>query len=82
MSKIVEFPKVVYHKDGVDSRIVESAAAQEELGKDWVEQPVHQFHGCQAPKGPAPISPAPNEKPADEPAKKKAKKKKDDKKDE
>ena len=79
MSKVVEFPKMMYHEDGEDTRLVESAEAQEGLGRDWVEEPVHPDHGRQAPKASAPVSPAPNEKPADEPAKKKAKKKGDNK---
>ena len=88
MSKIVEFPKMMYHKDGEASRIIKSAAEQEDLGEDWVEQPVHPDHGRQAPEKPRQItpglpavSPAPNEKPADKPSEKKAKKK-GDKKDE
>ena len=72
MSKIIEFPKMMYHKDGKDTRLVKSAEAQEELGKDWGEKPVHQFHGCQ----PAALPEKPvGQPPAEPPAKKKAKKK-------
>ena len=50
MAKTVHrFPKMMYHENGVDTCAVKDAEEKDNLGKEWVDNPVHQFHGCQPP---------------------------------
>ena len=46
---VLRFPKMMYHENGVDTCAVKDSEEKGNLGKEWVDNPVHQFHGCQPP---------------------------------
>ena len=53
MAKTVHrFPKMMYHENGIDTCAVKDSEEKDNLGEEWVDNPVHQFHGCQPPDVP------------------------------